>query len=213
MLEWGRLFQQWRCRAIWVSWTEEDLKKIVVDWKIDIQKAKELQNEYTKEKTDKTEKQIKTNKIMTSLFETTTYITTEDLKDSSTICDLSKETELKLARLIITAEEFIDNYIVWFLLEREDETQLRIFPARFRWSDDTYEIPLSIQQACVIICEIEYVSWFISSNSFNWDIIREKVWDREVEFWNIPWIENLNKLNTALKMLDAYKCSNFNFTL
>jgi len=150
---------------------------------------------------------------MASLFDTVIYITTTELTDSTTNTALASESNANKMRLITLTEEWIDNYIVGFCWEPEVEWQARIFPARYRDTTDAYDIPIPIKQACVLVCEVEYNSWLISASSETADIIREKLWPREVEFWNIEWSEDIKKLETVKNMLNKYKCSNFNFTI
>lgn len=141
---------------------------------------------------------------MASVFSTTTYLSISDLADSTTITAL--KTDANRERLIILWEDYIDSYIWSTCWESEVDTQARIFPARKRGSEDVYEIPTSIKQALVLLCEMEYLNWLVATSEIKGDIVEEKSWERTIKLWKLKE-EIASKKDLVKSILDKFRCS------
>jgi hypothetical protein len=115
---------------------------------------------------------------MTNLFiEEPTYITVQELKDSST-WELSLTSDDNIKIYIVKAHILIDS-LIWSYWTKVSETQKYIFPTINDW------IPLSIKKATILLSESLY------KNRFNLDKFYNI--QQEQRRWNSVTYDNSSK--------------------
>lgn len=145
---------------------------------------------------------------MTSLFlREPTYITVDQVKDTTSKTDLKTLSNDEIKILIAKAEDTIDDYI-WNYWKPFNENQELIFPIDIGWVST---IPKEITIATFYTVEKIFENWDLitSATSSWWEIIQEKTWDRTIQY--SEWITSTNILEIvwiptqAKVILDKYK--------
>jgi len=127
-----------------------------------------------------------------------TYITIDQIKDTSSKTWLIALTDDEIKVLISKSEDAVDRYIIKYWVPF-DEDQTLIFP--IIWEYWTSYIPNDIIMSTFYIVEQIYesgdlISWAVSSSS-GWAITSEKTWDRTVQYSS----DSVTTTNNALKFL------------
>lgn len=113
--------------------------------------------------------------MTSSIFnKTTTYISLEQIKDSTNVDWLISTDDKTITRRILEAEKIIDNFIGSFG-EKLVSTQSLIFPTVEDW------IPDDVIEACLYIVEWLYVQGDQINNDQN-QIVQESVGDHTVKY-------------------------------
>ena len=112
-----------------------------------------------------------------------TYITIDQIKDTSSKTWLIALTDDEIKVLISKSEDAVDRYIIKYWVPF-NEDQTLIFP--IIWEYWTSYIPNDIIMSTFYIVEQIYesgdlISWAVSSSS-GWAITSEKTWDRTVQY-------------------------------
>ena len=111
-----------------------------------------------------------------------TYITVQEVKDTSSKSWLIALTDDEIKILIAKAEDLVDWYIIKYCTPYDEEQEL-IFPIL----DEDWNalIPDDITKATFYCVEQEYVNWDLVSSatsSWSWAVKSEKAWHRSVAY-------------------------------
>jgi hypothetical protein len=124
-----------------------------------------------------------------------TYITVDEVKDTTDKAWLSWLTDDEIKILISKAEDSIDRYI-WRYWTKFNENQTLIFPIDNDWVSF---IPWDIKVACFYVCEQIFETWDNITGATSWwtgAISSEKTGDRAVTY--SVWTETTNNVNKQL---------------